>query len=242
MKHVISFALASTFILAGIFAGCGKTETPPAPTAPAAPAAEPAITEPAPSATTEPKGEMKPVEPTATAPAGAAPAAGKVVYDLSPETAITWAATVSALGTRTGGWTDFKGTIEVDGGNFETAKIAAEVQMKSVFADANEIKEKMLGKEHFFNPIDFPTSSFKSTAVKKTATGYDVTGDLTIRGKTKSVTLPVTDVKIEGKSLTCKSTLKMNRHDFDIEYNSTIGDYAIQDMCDLVLDVIAETK
>lgn len=238
MKRYLSFALASTLILAGLLAGCGKTETPPAP---AAPAAEPAKSEPAPAATTEPKGEMKAVEPASATPAGTAPAAGKVVYDLTPDTAITWAATVP-IGTRTGGWTDFKGTVEIENGNFETAKIAAEVQMKSVFADAAEIKEKMLGKEHFFNPIDFPTSSFKSTAVKKTDTGYDVTGDLTVRDKTKSITIPVTDVKIEGKTLTCKSTVKLNRHDFGVEYNSTIGDYAINDMCDLVLDVVAETK
>lgn len=241
MKRYFSFALASTFILAGVFAGCGKTETPPTPTAPAAPTAEPAKTEPAPAATTEPQGEMKPVEPAVASPTSTAPAAGKVVYELSPETAITWAATVP-IGTRTGGWTDFKGTVEIENGNFETAKIAAEVQMKSVFADAAEIKEKMLGEEHFFNPIKWPLSSFKSTAIKKTDKGYDVTGDLTVRDKTKSVTLPVTDFKIEGKTLTCKSTVKLNRHDFDIEYNSTLGDYAINDMCDLVLDVIAETK
>ena len=74
--------------------------------------------------------------------------------------------------------------------------------------------------------------------------GYTVveSGDLTVRDKTKSITLPVTDVKIEGKTLTCKATVKLNRHDFGIEYNSAIGDYAINDMCDLVLDVIAETK
>ncbi|MCC6797547.1 MAG: YceI family protein [Candidatus Hydrogenedentes bacterium] len=243
MKRFTSFALASTLIFAGLLAGCGKTEAPAAPTPttpPPAPTVEPATTAPAAPATT-PTGEMKTVEPAATAATGTAPAAGKAVYELSPDTTITWAATVP-IGTRTGGWTDFKGTVEIENGTFETAKIAAEVQMKSVFADANEIKEKMLGKEHFFNPIDFPTSSFKSTGVKKTDKGYDVTGDLTVRDKTKSITLPVTDVKIEGKTLTCKATVKLNRHDFGIEYNSAIGDYAINDMCDLVLDVIAETK
>ena len=240
MKRFTSFALASTLIFAGLFAGCGKTETQPAPPAPAAPVAEPAKTEPAAPAMT-PEGESKPVEPAATAPTGTAPAAGKVVYEISPETAITWAASVP-IGTRTGGWTDFTGTVEIENGNFETAKIAAEVQMKSVFADAAEIKDKMLGEEHFFNPVKWPLSSFKSTAIKKTDKGYDVTGDLTVRDKTKSVTLPVTDVKIDGKTLSCKSTVKLNRHDFDIEYNSTLGDYAINDMCDLVLDVIAETK
>ncbi|NUM54638.1 MAG: YceI family protein [Candidatus Hydrogenedentes bacterium] len=235
--------LASIFLIgATLLAGCGETTPPPAPAASDASSTEPAKPEPAPTADTTPAGETKPVEPAPSSTEPAAPAAeGKVTYDLTLETAIVWAASVP-IGTRKGGWADFTGTIEVENGNFETAKISVEVQMASVFSDAAEITEKMKGDEHFFAPGKYPTSTFKSTSVSKTDTGYDVTGDLTIRDKTKSVVLPVTDLKIDGKSLTCKSTTKLNRHDFGVEYNTTIGDYVIEDLCDLTLDVVAEAK
>ena len=227
---VLFFACLAIFT-ASIIVGCQQ----PAPTA-----APPPKTEPAPAPDMAPKGETKPVE-SAAATASAPVPAGLHTYNLSPETTIIWAATVP-IGTRKGGWTDFTGTIEVEDENIEAAKINAEVKMASVFSDAQEITTKMKGDEHFFAPGKFPISTFKSTSVKKSATGFDVTGDLTIRDKTKSIVFPVTDVKLNGKTLTCKSKVTLNRHDFGVEYNTTIGDYVIQDNCELSLEVIAEAK
>ena len=39
---------------------------------------------------------------------------------------------------------------------------------------------------------DNPTATFKTTKVEKTPTGYTVTGDLTLRGKTASISFPAT--------------------------------------------------
>jgi polyisoprenoid-binding protein YceI len=47
----------------------------------------------------------------------------------------------------------------------------------------------------FFNAKQFPTITFKSTSVKKSGDStLDVTGDLTLHGVTKSVTIPLTVV------------------------------------------------
>jgi polyisoprenoid-binding protein YceI len=43
----------------------------------------------------------------------------------------------------------------------------------------------------FFNAKEFPTMTFKSTAVKVDGKTLQVTGDLTIHGVTKSVTIPL---------------------------------------------------
>ena len=57
----------------------------------------------------------------------------------------------------------------------------------------NEGRDKHLRNEDFFNVEKFPELSFKSTAWKKTGDNtYDVTGDFTLLGMTKSITIPVT--------------------------------------------------
>lgn len=237
MRHLYAAILVGVFLGAVVvLGGCGGSTPPPAPPAPAS-----SDTEQAPSADMTSAGGSTTTEQAASSDSTAPAPAGRVTYKLTPETAVIWAATVP-LGTRKGGWTDFTGTIDVENGDFSTAVVSVEVQMKSVFADAAEIKEKMLGDEHFFAPGKFPTSKFKSTSVKKTDTGYDVTAELTIRDKTKTVVFPVTNLKMDAKSLTCSSKVKLNRHDFDVEYNSAIGDYVIEDMCDLMLDVVAEPE
>jgi polyisoprenoid-binding protein YceI len=56
----------------------------------------------------------------------------------------------------------------------------------------NEKRDNHLKGPDFFNAKQFPAITFKSTAVKKRADqGYEVTGDLTIHGVTKSVTINV---------------------------------------------------
>ena len=217
-RTVVCIACLVVFAATNLF-GCSQPAQTPAPPAQttANAAAPPAPVEPAPAPT------------------------GPRTYALSPETTILWVASVP-VGARQGGWTLFEGTIDVDGGDFETAKISVEIDMNSAFSDAAELTEKLKGEENFFNPVKFPKATFKSTSVKKTDSGYDVTGDLAIRDKTKSIVLPVTELAIDGKSLTCKSNVVINRQDFGVTYQSAILDYTIKDTADLSLEVIAEAK
>lgn len=153
-----------------------------------------------------------------------------------------WAMGVTGLfvGTRKGGWADFEGTVEVTGGNFETAKIDITVDMKSAYSDANELTEKLKGDESFFQPGKFPTSTFKSSSVKKTDAGYEVTGDLTIRDTTKSITFPVTVTSLDANKLEASATFKINRQDFGVAYHSALGDYAIEDQATMTINILAE--
>jgi polyisoprenoid-binding protein YceI len=57
---------------------------------------------------------------------------------------------------------------------------------------ANEKRDAHLKSPDFFNAKQYPTITFKSTAVKKgEGSALQVTGDLTMHGVTKSVTVPV---------------------------------------------------
>jgi polyisoprenoid-binding protein YceI len=52
----------------------------------------------------------------------------------------------------------------------------------------NDKRDEHLRSPDFFNAKQFPSISFKSTAVKAIKDGYEVTGDLTLHGVTKAVT------------------------------------------------------
>ncbi|MBX7257720.1 MAG: YceI family protein, partial [Candidatus Hydrogenedentes bacterium] len=83
----------------------------------------------------------------------------------------------------------------------------------------------------------YPTSTFKTTSIKPSASGFDVSGDLTIRDKTKNITFPAT-IALDGANLKVKAEFELNRNDFDIKYQGTVGDYVIQDNCPVKLDIV----
>ena len=64
------------------------------------------------------------------------------------------------------------------------------LQIKTDSVDtANQQRDDHLRSPDWFNSKQFPLITFKSTAVKAVAGGYEVTGDLTLHGVTKAVVL-----------------------------------------------------
>ena len=53
------------------------------------------------------------------------------------------------------------------------------------------MRDNDLKSDHFFNVAQFPTATFVSTSVAKSGNGLTVTGNLTLHGVTKPVTLNV---------------------------------------------------
>lgn len=58
--------------------------------------------------------------------------------------------------------------------------------------DTRDDKREHLRTNDFFNAAEFPTMTFTSTSVSGGGSDWEVTGDLTIRGVTKTVTLDAT--------------------------------------------------
>jgi polyisoprenoid-binding protein YceI len=86
----------------------------------------------------------------------------------------------------------------------------------------NANRDKDLKGPDFFDVRQFPTMTFKSTSVKKTGDNtMDVTGDLTIKGVTKSITVPMevtgTGKGMRGETRTgFRTTFTVNRMDFGV--------------------------
>ncbi|HYO15981.1 MAG TPA: YceI family protein [Thermoanaerobaculia bacterium] len=91
-----------------------------------------------------------------------------------------------------GRFNDFNGTINLDPANLEKSSVEFRVKAASIDT-ANEDRDKHLRAEDFFHVEKYPEITFKSTSIKKTGKDtYAVTGDFTMRGVTKRITLPVT--------------------------------------------------
>ncbi|MHC4408618.1 MAG: YceI family protein [Planctomycetota bacterium] len=75
-----------------------------------------------------------------------------------------------------------------------------EVTVQTASVDTNDAKrDAHLKNADFFSAKEFPQITFKSKSWTKSGDGYDVTGDLTLHGVTKSVTLKVTKTGGEKK-------------------------------------------
>lgn len=95
------------------------------------------------------------------------------------------------VGRTKGRFAQFEGTIAFDPASPEATRISGTIQASSIDT-GNEKRDQHLRSQDFFWVEEHPTITFTSTAVqKKTDTLLQVTGQLTMRGVTREVTLPV---------------------------------------------------
>jgi polyisoprenoid-binding protein YceI len=81
--------------------------------------------------------------------------------------------------------------------------------------------EGHLKSEDFFDVAKYPTSKFVITNVEETEDGkLEVTGKLTIKDITKSITIPATISTKAGVTTFKSETFNINRTDFNVRYGS----------------------
>jgi polyisoprenoid-binding protein YceI len=125
-----------------------------------------------------------------------------------------------------GRFKDFDGTIKYDAQHPADSSVQFTVQAASINTD-NDDRDKDLRSPNFFDVAKFPTLSFTSTKVTpKGGNAYEVTGNLTIHGVTKAVTVPA---KFRGAVKTpmgdragFESSFTINRLDYGVKWNRAI--------------------
>jgi len=145
---------------------------------------------------------------------------------------------------------DVEGAIVFDDANPSAIQVDASVKATSVDTGNNK-RDEDLRSANFFEVEKNPVLSFKSTKVAKAGKSkYKVTGDLTMRGVTKSVVfdaefLGSSAVSVGGQSWGSKAgfsaTTVVNRKDFGINWNQTLdnGGLMVDDMVTIVLNIEA---
>ncbi|MDO5029885.1 MAG: YceI family protein [Corynebacterium sp.] len=126
-----------------------------------------------------------------------------------------------------GQFDEFESTIAFDADKPENSTAKAAIQANSINTN-NEERDNHLRSKDFFGAGENPTIEFTSTAIELVGEEKaTVTGDLTINGTTKSVTL---DVDIFGSAedpwgqtrVGFEAATKIDRNDFGIDYNAPI--------------------
>lgn len=154
-------------------------------------------------------------------------------------------------GTKVGG--QHSGIVKIKGGsvaasNGQISAGTVNIDMSSLAVtdlkeeDGKGKLEGHLKAEDFFNTATHPTATFKVTS----GTPTSVIGDLTIKGITKSITIPVNTVMVGDKISVVSSAFKINRTEWDIKYGSgligTAADKVIHDEIGLVLSLTGQAK
>jgi polyisoprenoid-binding protein YceI len=108
-------------------------------------------------------------------------------------------------------------------------------------------RDTHLRSADFLETETYPTLTFASTSIKPIdATNFEVTGDLTIHGVTKSVTVTA-ELTGQGKDpwgndrVGYEAAFKVNRKDHGLVWNQALeaGGVAIGDQVDVTLDIEA---
>jgi polyisoprenoid-binding protein YceI len=119
------------------------------------------------------------------------------------------------------------GTVDYDPEKPEASQIDVTIDATSIDT-RDEKRDAHLRSGDFFDTEKFPSITFKSTSVKQTDDGFAATGDLTIHGVTKPVTLEVETPSAQSKDpwgntrIGASATTKINRKDFGLNWNAAL--------------------
>lgn len=118
-------------------------------------------------------------------------------------------------GKHEGAFPKLTGSIVMDG-DASKAKLNVTIDMTALTSD-NPMLTGHLKNADFFEVKKYPEAKFVSTKVEEKDGVYNVTGDLTLHGKTAPITFPVKLTKTDD-SATLTSEFKLKRSEWGITY------------------------
>lgn len=143
-------------------------------------------------------------------------------------------------GTPFTGKLNFDANIQFDPETLKGTSIQVNIPLEKADAGTKDRNETLATKE-FFNLIEYPTASFTSTIVTKTATGYVAHGTLTIKDIGNPIDLPFT-LKKEGEDTIVDGTVDLSRKSFKIGTGEWADESTIGDKVVVKLHLVAREK
>jgi polyisoprenoid-binding protein YceI len=120
------------------------------------------------------------------------------------------------------------GSVRFDAAHPENSSVTAEIDVSTINTREPD-RDAHLKSPDFFHVEQHPVMTFQSTKVTPAGSGeYKVTGNLTIRGVTKEVTMHVEGPTPEAKDpwgntrSGAEAKLKINRKDFGLTWNQVL--------------------
>ena len=129
----------------------------------------------------------------------------------------------------------FNASIDYDAAKPDASKAVVDIDMASLDLGEAEMNKEVAKKE-WFNAAQFPKASFVSSTIKAAGAGkFNVTGKLTIKGKSTDVAFPLT-VKTEAGKQVFEGAVPIKR----LTYN--IGEGEWKDTSTVADDVIIKFR
>ena len=114
-----------------------------------------------------------------------------------------------------GSFKEFDTRITLNPDDTSTAKVSAPVKTSSLSAGDSTVDVTALSGS-WLSQKEFPTVTYTSTKIEKKADGnYEMTGDLNIKGITKSITIPFS-LKIKGDEAHAAGSVTLERALFNL--------------------------
>jgi len=149
------------------------------------------------------------------------------------------------ISTVRGEFRQFEGSFSYDPAN-PSAMTAKAVMQTASIDTANAKRDEHLRGEDFFDAASFPEITFESTRAEASEDGVILYGNLTMRGVTKEIALPV---KISGpvthpfsgkNVLAIEGSAKINRQDWGVSWSKTMDSGGLVVSDDVTLEISIE--
>ena len=144
-----------------------------------------------------------------------------------------------------GDFTDFDGTAHVDAETPANSRVELTIRTASINT-ASADRDGHLRSGDFFDTEAYPEITFVSTSVERDGTDWTITGDLTIKGISRPVTIPFeengTAVDPFGNTrVGFEGATTINRKDWDLTWNAALetGGVLVSEKIKLEFDVSA---
>ena len=186
----------------------------------------------------------QPAAPGAVAVAERDSITGAYVIDAS-HSRLGFSARHAMVTTVRGQFQDFEGTAKVDAENPAASSVSLTIRPASISTGSAD-RDGHLQSGDFFDVESNPEITFVSTKVERDGAEWTITGDLTIKGVTKPVTIPFeetgTAVDPFGNTrVGFEGATTINRKDWDLTWNAALetGGVLVSEKIKLELDVSA---
>jgi polyisoprenoid-binding protein YceI len=166
-------------------------------------------------------------------------------WTLDPShTTIEFSAKHLMITTVKGRFTAMEGTVTVPSDSPAAASVDITIQAASVDT-RTEQRDQHLRSADFLDVEKFPTITFRSTKIAGSGEQFTMTGDLTIHGTTRSVTLDVTNEGVAkdpwgGTRMGFSATGKIDRREFGLVWSQALETGALLVSNDIKIQIEAQ--
>ena len=144
-----------------------------------------------------------------------------------------------------GHFDEFEGTAHVDTATPANSSVSVTINAASV-TTGNEQRDGHLKTPDFFDIANYPKITFVSTNVERDGSEWAITGDLTINGVTKSVTVPFEETgsakdPFGNTRVGFEGGITIDRTEWNLKFNASLetGGVLVSEKVKLELDVSA---